>query len=255
MNDRHASIFSTRLFIGLLIVAAGVILLLERMKVIEDIHILEYWPIILILIGLGKLLRRDGGGYHGFFWGIIITAVGVLFLLNNLHYIQFGFKELWPIFIIIIGLEIISGVLFRRRVMKKWHEMDDKDKEKMKSGCCAGFYTMDDGDSDFIHISAILGGGKYMFANQKLKGGNISTLMGGCEIDLRNAEMEGDSMIIETSCIMGGIEMKVPKHWEVVMQGTPVMGSMENKTISPGNAVKKLFIRGSAVMGGVEIKN
>lgn len=255
MEKRHRSNSSMGLIIGLLIVAAGVVILLEKMKVIEDMNILAYWPVILILIGLKKLLQPGGGVYDRFFWGIIFTAVGTLFLLNNLHYLHFGIEALLPIFIIIIGFEFIRGSLFIRRVENKWKTISDKDKKKFGPGCCSGFFGVEAEDSDFIYIKATLGGGKYTFTNQKLTGGKVSTIMGGCEIDLRNAEMEGDSMELEISSIMGGIEIWVPKHWQVVMKGSPIMGSIENKTTPPDNPVKRLFIKGSAIMGGVEIKN
>ncbi|HLP44486.1 MAG TPA: DUF5668 domain-containing protein [Candidatus Kapabacteria bacterium] len=255
MEKRHRSNFSMGLIIGLLIVAAGVVLLLEKMKVIEEVSISEYWPVILILIGLKKLLQPGDWGYGRFFWGIIITAVGTLFLLNNLHYLHFGIEALWPVLIIIIGFEFIRGSLSMRRIENKWKTISDKDKEKFGPGCCSGFFGVESEDADFIYIKATLGGGKHKFTNQKLTGGKVSTVMGSCEIDLRNAEMEGDSMELEISSVMGGIVIWVPKHWQVVIHGAPLMGSIENKTTPPGNPVKRLFIKGSVIMGGVEIKN
>jgi hypothetical protein len=38
------------------------------------------------------------------------------------------------------------------------------------------------------------------------------------------------------------------------MQGVPVLGSVEDKT-KPHNPTKKFIIKGSAVMGAVELKN
>lgn len=255
MDKRHVTMFSTRLVIGLLVVAAGVVLLLGNMKVIADVDVLDYWPVILIVIGIGKLLQPGLDGYHRVFWGIILTAVGILFLLNNLHYLHFWFDDLWPILIIVIGFEMIRGGLLRHRVRVKWMAIDDKGKGKFASGCCSQFVGADAVDSDFINISAILGAGEYNFTNKKLKGGTVSAILGGCDIDLRNADMEEDSMILETAAIMGGIDIRVPGHWQVVMQGTPVLGGMDNKTTSPENSVKRLFVRGSAIMGAVEIKN
>jgi predicted membrane protein len=92
-------------------------------------------------------------------------------------------------------------------------------------------------------------------ANKQLKGGSVSTIMGGCELDFRNADMEKEEMVLEISSIMGGVDILVPSHWQVVMHGTPILGSVEDKTTKPENPTKKLIIKGSAIMGGVEIKN
>lgn len=257
MDKRYEGFSILGLIIGFLILAAGIVLLLGNMQVIEKVNILKYWPVILIAIGIGKLFQ-PGWWYHRVFWGIIITAIGVLFLLNNLQYLHFGFGELWPVLVIIIGFELIRGSIFRHRRTARWstiYDKDDKDKKNSDPGCCSQSFEANTVDSDFINISTILGGGEYTFTNKNLKGGNVSAIMGGCEIDLRSAEMEGDSMLLETTAIMGGIGVRIPTHWQVVMQGTPILGGMDNKTISPENPAKRLFIRGSAIMGGVEIKN
>jgi hypothetical protein len=57
---------------------------------------------------------------------------------------------------------------------------------------------------------------------------------------------------------MGGIEIFVPREWQVVMNSMPFLGGMENKTVtdqSTDTAAKKLIVKGMAIMGGVEIKN
>jgi predicted membrane protein len=67
--------------------------------------------------------------------------------------------------------------------------------------------------------------------------------------------MEKEEMVLEASTIMGGIDIRIPSHWQVVMQGTPILGSVEDKTTKPENPTKKLIVNGSAIMGGIEVKN
>jgi hypothetical protein len=157
------------------------------------------------------------------------------------------------VLLIIIGFEILRGGFFRHRRSRVC--CPDGDKEDDGSGVfsCFGGGSYDL-DSDYINVSAVLGGGEYNFTNQKLKGGKASAVMGGCELDLRNAEMEEDSMVLEANAVMGSVEFRIPTHWEVVMQGVPVLGAVEDKT-KPQNPVKKLIIKGSAVMGSIELKN
>ncbi len=234
MEQERKRYFDVRIVIGLLIVAAGAVLLLDSLGIGIAIDVWDYWPVILIVIGLGKLLSpRDS---RGIFWGIAITAVGVLFLLSNLGYIDFWFDDLWPIILILIGFEVLRGGFFRHRI-------------------AAGHPDSRDIDNEYIDVSVVLGGVEYNFVNKKLKGGRASAIMGGCEIDLRNAEMESDSMVLETSAVMGGIEIRVPDHWQVVMKGSPIMGAMEDKTRPSGEPVKRLIIKGSAIMGAVEVKS
>jgi predicted membrane protein len=78
--------------------------------------------------------------------------------------------------------------------------------------------------------------------------------MGGLEIDLHNASIKGEA-VIDIFAMMGGVEMRVPEDWLVVIEGFPFMGGYENKTHAPKDTTKRLVIKGTAVMGGVEIKN
>jgi len=54
---------------------------------------------------------------------------------------------------------------------------------------------------------------------------------------------------------MGGVEIRVPREWSVVVNGSPVLGGIEDKTIPPMMPGKRLVIDGSVIMGGVEITN
>jgi predicted membrane protein len=78
--------------------------------------------------------------------------------------------------------------------------------------------------------------------------------MGGCEIDLRQAAIDGEA-VIDVFALWGGIEIRVPDDWTVIGQVTPFMGGYDDKTRSrPGSGAHRLVIRGMVVMGGVEVK-
>lgn len=250
MDMKKRSYFNTRIVIGLLIIAAGVLLLMKSLGFGTDYNVGDFWPVILIVIGLGKILQPKE--YRQLYWGLVITAIGTLFLLNNLGYIHFWFKDLWPILLILLGIEILRCGVFKHKV--NWRCcIHDREKHHFKTW--KGISNSNNVDNDYVDISVVLGGGEYKFTNKQLKGGSVSTIMGGCELDFRNAEMEKEEMVLEVSSIMGGIEIRVPSHWQIIMQGSPVLGSVEDKTTKPENPTKKLIIKGSAIMGGVEIKN
>lgn len=251
MKTKPLGYLNMRMVIGLLIIAAGILLLLDSLDVTSDFNVGDYWPVILIVIGLGKVLQPKR--YRQIYWGVVFMAIGALFLLNNLGYIRFWFDDLWPIILILIGIEILRLGLFKKKFRMGCCGFQHKERENFKGW--AGISDSNDVDKDYIDVSVILGGGKYTFMNKKLKGGTVSAIMGGCELDLKNAEMEQDRMILETSAIMGGIEVRVPTHWQVIIEGSPILGSMEDKTAKAENPTKKLILKGASIMGGVEVKN
>jgi len=81
-------------------------------------------------------------------------------------------------------------------------------------------------------------------------------IMGGIELDLRNAEIEGSEVTITAVAIMGGIDIIVPEGVIVHMQGFALMGGKDVKVadvpILPGAPVIK--VRAFPVMGGVSVR-
>jgi len=87
------------------------------------------------------------------------------------------------------------------------------------------------------------------------RGGDLTAVMGGCEIDLRQAAINGDATI-DVFAVWGGIEIRVPENWTVAFHVTPILGGVEDKTRpSLGSTAHRLTIRGVVVMGAVEVKN
>ena len=256
MNKKRGHV-NMRIVFGLLVMAAGILLLLNSLDIGVAVNVGDWWPVILIVVGLGKVLQPRHS--RQMYWGMVITAVGVLFLLNNLGYLHFWFKDLWPVLLILLGIEILRCGTFRHRIRVGCFPHHDKKfvlhQEYLDPKCCAGGSDSRSIDSDYIDVSVIFGGGEYQFTTKKLKGGRASAIMGGCELDLRHADMEEAEVVLETSAVMGGIEIRVPTHWQVVMEGAPILGGMEDKTTKPENPQKKLIIKGSAVLGAVEVKN
>jgi hypothetical protein len=55
--------------------------------------------------------------------------------------------------------------------------------------------------------------------------------------------------------LFGGIEIKCPPDWTVVMHGTPILGGFSEKTATAPDTGKRLIIKGYAIMGGVDVHN
>jgi len=112
-----------------------------------------------------------------------------------------------------------------------------------------------DGHSSFSGL-AIMGGVSRRSNSQTFRGADLTAVMGGCEIDLRQASIEpGTEAVIDVFALWGGIEIKVPDDWTVVTRVTPLMGGVEDKTRVPQTTDKRLVVNGFVVMGGVVVKN
>ncbi len=95
---------------------------------------------------------------------------------------------------------------------------------------------------------------------QNFQGGEILAVFGGIEVDLRRARIASDKeAIIDINATFGGIDIKVPETWVVIVKGQGIFGGYEDKTIPPrpqeGVTAAKLVITGFAIFGGITIKN
>jgi hypothetical protein len=99
-------------------------------------------------------------------------------------------------------------------------------------------------------------------AASPFRGGDITAIMGGGQLDLRLATIPpGHEAILDIVAVMGGVEIVVPPHWEVSTPIFPFMGGVEDKRFPPlqtDSAPKesgRLVLRGIVMMGGVHIKS
>ena len=84
---------------------------------------------------------------------------------------------------------------------------------------------------------------------------NAFMLMGGGEIDMREAQFSEPEVSIHVVAIMGGCEITVPEDATVHVTGVGIMGAFEHSVAGagvPGGPV--IHVSGVALMGGVDVK-
>ena len=90
-------------------------------------------------------------------------------------------------------------------------------------------------------------------------GGSVTAVavMGGCELDLRRAEIEGPEVRVTAVAFMGGIDIIVPEGIEVELTGMPIMGGKHMRVADvpalPGAPV--IVVRAFPIMGGVMVRS
>ena len=216
---------------GLIIVIVGVVFLLQNLNVIDSGSVFRFWPVILIVLGLKHLIEaRDRGAAVG---GVLLTSAGALLLLNSLHVVAIRYWQLWPLLLISFGFQML---------MRSWSPPGPPE-------------LTDAETAQSFTSSAFLGGIKRRNCSKAFRGGAASVVMGGIELDLTKAEMEGNTAVVRISAMMGGVEIRIPETWSLETRIVPLLGGVEDKTIPPRDSSKVLVLQGSVLMGGVEIKN
>lgn len=231
MNTKSFSLTS-RSVIGVIVLLLGVILTLGNFDIIDAPGVVRFWPVLLIIFGAVKLI--EPGSQSGRIFGGIVAAVGLVMVLNRMDVVDVNLWDFWPLLLVIAGGSLI------------WH----------KRSADAEIHAGDVHDHDHVSGTALLGGLEQRCTARRFKGGSISAILGGHEVDLRDADIEdGAIAVLDVFAFMGGVEIRIPDDWTVVMEGSAFLGGYENKARGSVAVDKRLVIRGQAVMGGVEIRN
>ncbi len=218
-----------RLFLGLAVMLFGLALALDNFGLFQLRYLLRFWPVALIAVGAARLARstRQGGPPDG----LVMASIGTLLLLMTLGVLQF--KQAFALFLFALG-----GVMVLRAVRRGTGGDPSP------------------GGTERVDAFALLGGVQRVSRSIDFRGGSVSATLGGCDIDLRQANiLDGETAVLDALALMGGVEVRVPEDWTVETRGMAVLGGFEDKTRRPLDDRKRLVVTGLAVLGGVEVKN
>ena len=225
--------------IGLILVVAGVFLIARNFNIFPYYleGVLFSWQTLLIAIGL--IILANGKNRTT---GFILITVGGVFMLPEIFDWGFHSRRLfWPVVFIIIGM----FVLFRNRI------------EGESSAHGKGISA--DTGGDYIDEVCIFSGCERRIGADNFKGGKITTIFGGAEINLLSSKLAPGKQYIEVNAIFGGTTFIVPPDWTVRIEVTAIFGGFADKRALPAETMldtgKELVIKGTVIFGGGEIKN
>jgi predicted membrane protein len=212
------------------------------------------WKTLLIAIGLISAVKhrfRNPG------W-IVLVGIGSAFLLNDLYPEMHLKPFLLPVFLIVMGLFIMFKP--RRHRMEHLRNCRRNRFQHMKHQGIHKFDPMQEGETatdDYLEFNTIMAGVKKNVLSKKFKGGKVLTVLGGTELNLIQADLDGKATLDITQ-VLGGTKLVLPANWVLKSEMVTVMGSVEDKRPLPamGGATepeKLLILTGNTFMGGVEI--
>lgn len=224
---------------GLLVIAAGIVLFFYRLGLIpyEIKHVLISWQMLLIVIGIYHILTSSTKMV-----GAILIVIGSIFILPRTGLINMDIHNLfWPVLLITVGGVLVYNYLNPHE--RKWNTILSDPQSSSE---------------DFFEDTAIFGGGEKSISSKNLRGGKITCVFGGSEINMLNAELYKGIAVIDVSLIFGGVEIIVPPNWKVTSRITPIFGGFSDKRYvnsSEQQTDRELVLKGSVLFGGAEVKS
>jgi predicted membrane protein len=234
-RHEHHHLQNNRAIIGVILVLVGLFLVMRNTGFFPGFidHIIFSWPMLLVTIGLVITIGSSGGKTSG----VIVMAVGAFFLIPEIFRETFDVNMFWPSIFIIIGIVFI----FSKR--KGWNSVS---------------LSPQVGD-DYIDYVHVFSGGERQIVSDNFRGGKVTAVFGGSEIDLTKAKLAPGVSELELACVFGGTTIIVPDDWNVKIEVVPVLGGFgDSRKLNPGRIIdttRQLIIKGAVVFGGGEIKS
>ncbi len=227
-----------RVLLGFLFLLAGSVLLLEYFSLIPWVlpPVLISWKSFLLLLGIYFLVTSKDKTT-----GIILIVISSIFITGGLFDMRFWqvVKLAIPVVLIIAGIAIIM-----KRQLFSPKQINIAEGENI---------------NDYINETYIFAGGEKVIRSENFKGGVITAIFGGSEIDLRHSKLAPGVNAIDMMCIFGGVSLRVPEDWDVKIDVNPIFGGFSDerkleRREHPLNPEKTLYLKGMVVFGGGEIK-
>jgi hypothetical protein len=207
---------------GALLLTVGILFWLDRIGRLDAGNYIEYWPVAVIVIGLAHLPQRR------WFGAAVWIGIGALFLMRQMGLPTIAFWRLiglWPLLISLGGVALIRQALRPKP------------------------------PGTMFSAAAVMAGNVLHFGSQEFAGADLVAVMGGCDVDLSSAKASRGKIEIYALAFWGGIEIRVPRGWRVESHVAEILGGFEDKTSAAGENAPTLIVRGSAIMGGIEVKH
>ena len=113
MGTEHSYTTRKQIMWGLVLIALGVIFLLDRMDIVEAETLWHYWPLLMVVAGINQTIgypsaRQFRNGLWTIFTGLWLFAV-----FENLFGLTF--RNSWPLFLLMAGVLMVLTPVFNRR--------------------------------------------------------------------------------------------------------------------------------------------
>lgn len=212
---------SVKLVVGLFLTALGLLWTTENLGLADTGAILDYWPVVLIVIGVLKLGDRSARAFS-----IVAIVAGSFLLLRTTGLLRIALHDLWPLLLIGAGIVLVLQSF------------------GIKAPAMAEGST----------VWGVLSTQQLNVKDRAFAGGRAFAFMGTAKVNLTEADLGPGPAVLEVFALMGGIEIYVPDGWHVRAEVVPFMAGVETNTRSKTGG-KELLVRGFVMMAGVDIKD
>jgi predicted membrane protein len=221
-------VLTSQLLFGILIIAIGVLLLLDTTGMLPTEDLLVYAPSLFVVVGLWALIQSR---FRNLVGPVLLIGVAGAWQLVALDYATAEeVAQFWPLLLVAFGLSVVLGQMRSRSRVRETEQT-------------------------FTSAFAAFGGVEKQNRSKQFTGADLTALFGGTELDLRDADVEDPPAEINAVAMFGGVEIIVPREWNVQMDVLPILGgaSDDRPRREEQHDDIDLVVTGFAAFGGVAV--
>jgi predicted membrane protein len=199
------------------------------------------------------------------FWGLLLIAVGVIFLLDNRGVVDavYILRTYWPLVLIVLGLAMLLGSTRRKNVTVIGSPADVSASRGGAQQTRSGTRNIEQ-----VYESNVFGDVHLAVTSDNFKGGSVSTVFGDMSIDLLNTNAADGEQELNISGVFGDVDIDIPPDVPISVSGSTLFGDIrvrEERRSGIGQqlayrsenydtAARKLKIQFNQVFGDIKIR-
>ncbi len=223
---------------GVLLIATAIFIIFAGMGYAQNVGVVK---IIFTVVFAGVIITSiPGGNFAGITFPLAFLAI--------MYDKELGIENLtpWPVIAIALLVSIGLSLIFKKH---PHHDHHDWNKEEWTEEVINGE------DGEIINCEARFSGATKYINSENMSRVNIRSSFGGLSVYFDNAKIPSGKAVIDLDCKFGGVELYIPRNWNVIQQQGASFGGVDEK----GHAQltqdsPQVLLTGSVSFSGVDIK-
>lgn len=220
---------------GLFLLLGAAAIIIGQLGIFAEVSVLKMvFAVLLTGIAISGLVHLE-------FFGVLFPVSIILILFDQ----ELNITNLtpWPILATALLGSIGLSLIFHKNKYYKWsHEEYGQE------------IVIDDVDTSDVSCYSHMGSTVKYVNTEEFEKGIIDCSFGAATVYFDNAKMKNDSAVLKLNCSFGGVELYLPRDWQVEQRINVFLGGVDEKSRrNQVNEGPKLIITGQVKFAGVDI--
>jgi hypothetical protein len=251
---------------GMLVLIGGVVLM-QRAGLASWTADVSLWSVLLVGFGVAKLVESRAQSPRR---GYIALLVGLWLLASDLGWIVL--RDTWPLLVVALGVAMVVDVMLPAQSTATevpGGHSGGSSTPLMVAGVVLAVILVarsgpvlpsvsQESSGDQVHLFSLMSKSTRTNASPQFRGGEITTLVAGSDLDLLQATpAPGDVIALDVRTVLGTTVLHLPEHWTLDVQTLSVAGRVVDRRFPAAAAAAspRVVLRGFVVMGTLVIRS